>query len=117
MDADLARLKNVVTQVAHPGFLFQVTLEGGHYFLRIHSQSRCNTTGVWMQWAGRKWRLSPYMTDGEVVQTAFLASIQAAEHEHREQFTYKGAAVFDPHYDIDKLVELRKSADALKERA
>ena len=54
----------------------------------------------------RKWLLSPEMTDGEVVQTAFKAVMCAMEHEVREEFTYKDAAIFGPHFDIEQLVEI-----------
>lgn len=35
--------------------------------------------------------------------------IQYEEHEARENFKYKGASIFDPHYDVEKLFELRSS--------
>lgn len=76
-----------------------------------------NIDGTPMPWRGRKWLLSDHMTDGEVVQTAWLAFQVALEHEMRETFLYKGQAVFDPHYDINKLVALRAQPDALKERS
>ena len=55
---------------------------------------------------GRWWRLSHHMTPGELVQTALKAALTAEEHEAREWFTYKGKAIFGPHLDIDKLVEI-----------
>jgi len=57
---------------------------------------------------GRKWLLSHHMTHSEVVQTAFKAVLTAVEHEVRESFTYKGCAIFGPHYDIERLVALCK---------
>lgn len=53
---------------------------------------------------GRKWLLSPHMTEGEVVQTALMAVLAALEHEAREDFTYKNQAIFGPHYDLEILV-------------
>ena len=38
--------------------------------------------------------------------TAMTDSGLAVEHEAREQFKYKGAAVFGPHFDIERLVTL-----------
>ena len=76
-----------------------------------------NVTNEAFEWKGRKWLLSRHMTDGEVVQTAFLATMTAIEHEARELFKYKGQSIFDPHYDIEKLVKLRAQPNALKERA
>lgn len=66
-----------------------------------------NVTGQSYPWGGCKWRLSKHMTDAEVVQTAFLATMSAVEHETREQFLYKGVSIFDPHYDIEQLYLLR----------
>lgn len=56
--------------------------------------------------SGRRWVLAPSMTKSEIVQTAFKAVLTFAEHEIREQFTYKGQAIFGPHFDVDQLVEL-----------
>jgi hypothetical protein len=60
--------------------------------------------------------ISTHMTPGELVQTAFKAVLTFLEHEARENFKYKGVSVFDPHYDIEKLVELRSRPDAIQER-
>jgi hypothetical protein len=66
-----------------------------------------------MRWNGRKWFLSNHMTRSEVVQTAFKAVLTAEEHEAREHFKYRGQSIFDPHYDVDKLVELRSDVACL----
>lgn len=52
---------------------------------------------------GRKWYVSPHSTKSEIVQTAFKAVLTVQEHETREQFFYKGMAVFGPHFDVDVL--------------
>lgn len=75
-----------------------------------------NVTGDAYAWRGRKWYISEHATVSEIVQTAFKAYLTAIEHEAREQFLWKGQPVFDPHYDLDKLAELRSRPDALKER-
>jgi hypothetical protein len=112
------RFASLLAQISHPGLGFEVGKEDRNYFLRVVCKDTTdNTTGEAHAWKGRKWRLSTHMTDGEVVQTAFLATMAAIEHETRERFRYKGVSVFDPHYDIDKLVALRSQPDALRERA
>lgn len=118
-DLDFELLLN---RISYPGY--DIILDDsewkscdGPLYLRVRChEGTCNVTGKPMQWMGRKWRLSPHMTDGEVVQTAFMAVMAANEHETREKFTYRGVTVFDPHYDIEKLVALRRQPDALKER-
>lgn len=52
---------------------------------------------------GRKWLLSEHMTKSEFIQTALKAVLTAEEHEIRERFTYKGEAIFGPHFDIEVL--------------
>lgn len=76
-----------------------------------------NVTGEPLSWNSRKWMLSIHMTKDEVIQTAFKAVMTAMEHEVREQFLYKGVSVFDPHYNLDYLAELRRKPNALSMRA
>ncbi len=59
---------------------------------------------------GRKWRLSPWMTKSEIVQTALMAVLAAEEHEVREHFQYKGEAIYGPHYNVDDLVALKRTS-------
>lgn len=88
-----------------------------YWFLQVGDpKGTDNVTGLPHAWRGRKWLLSEHMTDGEIVQTAFLALLTAFEHEARETFLYRGEPIFDPHYDVEKLVDLRRQPDALKER-
>jgi hypothetical protein len=78
-----------------------------------------NTSNPWMQWVFqapcaktgkieaqfcRKVRLSENMTDGEIVQSAFMAALQAEEHECREFFQYNGHRIFNPHMSLAALV-------------
>lgn len=89
----------------------------GYWYLQVEDpHGTNNVTNEPYTWKGRKWLLSPHMTEGEIVQTAFMATLAAAEHEIRETFMYKGRSIFDPHYDLDKLVELRAEPDAIKGR-
>jgi hypothetical protein len=55
---------------------------------------------------GRKWHIVRTATESEVVQTAFKAVVTWQEHEARDQFTYRGARPFSPHFDVEGLVEL-----------
>lgn len=87
---------------------FQQAMDDREYQVRI----TCGPT-VDNMW----WRLSRHMTKGEVVQTVFKATLTAMEHEVRETFLYKGVSVLDPHYDIDQLVEFRKSPTSILGRS
>lgn len=112
--ATLHQFQTTLALVAHPHFAYEVSKEAQHYFLRVSCpQGVCTASGALLAWKGRKWRLSPHMTPGEVVQTALAATLAAVEHEAREGFTYKGVALFGPHMDVDKLAE----SMVVKERA
>lgn len=57
-------------------------------------------------WKSRKWYLSPFMTESEVVQTALAAALMAEEHEAREAFAYKGKRLFNPHISIEAMLSV-----------
>lgn len=114
-----ARLRALWTNVKLPfdwKASFYYDTRGYWYFQVEDTKAICNVTGESYPWKGRKWLISEHMTDGEIIQTMFKATMTAVEHEAREMFLYKDVAVFDPHYDLDKLAELRKRKDALKTR-
>src|SRR5262245_45007952 len=104
----LDTVKELVSQITYPTFKFEIGQDEWQPYLQISCNSFDTRTGDPFAWKGRKWRLSYHMTDGEIVQTALMAVLASLEHEARELFLYKGVSVFDPHYDIDKLVALRQ---------
>lgn len=56
---------------------------------------------------GRKWYISPYMTDGEILQTIFKAILTYDEHEIREKFLFKGKRIFGPHHSLEDLMRIK----------
>lgn len=102
----------VIDQVDFPGLTFWVGHEGASLRVECPEGSPYGSPEM-PTWSGRWWRLSPHMTDGEIVQTCWLAVMTALEHEARERFTYKAVSVFDPHFDIDRLVDLRLDPQCL----
>lgn len=110
-------MQEILDLVNYPGWDFRVFDDGARPYLQIRCPDGvCNVTGQPMSWGSRKWFLSPHMTRSEVVQTAFKAAMTAMEHELREQFTYRGEAIFGPHFDVDQLVAMA-SAGHMDERA
>lgn len=57
-----------------------------------------------IDWNGRKWYISRHSTEDEVVQTCLKAVLTAVEHEAREQFTYLGKPIFQPHMNLKDLL-------------
>jgi hypothetical protein len=113
----MERIAEVLARVTYPGYTFKLGDKDGVLWLQITCTALCNVKHVPHHWRGRKWMLSEHMTDGEIVQTAFMAVLAAQEHEAREQFKYRGAAILDPHYDIERLVALRSDPTAVKARS
>ncbi len=113
----LQRFMRVLDLVTYPSFSFVVSAREAGFYLQIECKGTCNVTGEPLAWKSRKWMLSAHMTDGEIVQTAFKAVLTALEHEARENFLYRGVSVFDPHYDLDALVRLRRDPSSIKERS
>ena len=110
MPMTYAELQSWVSDIKFNDWQFKIAPDGSSYYLQIvNTCGKDNVTGEPIVWTGRKWRISVWMTKSEVIQTAFMAVKAALEHEAREQFKYKGESVFDPHYDIEALVELRRS--------
>lgn len=80
-----------------------------------HAYSRLDAVTGEMGWGyGRKWHVSPYATESEIVLTCLKAAITDAEHEVREGFRYKGYPIFQPHQSVDALVQACQQSDARK---
>lgn len=95
--------------------------DSGYWFFQIEKPGACcndnpNVVLPISETRGRKWLLSRWMADGEIVQTVWLAAMTYVEHELRVQFRYKDVRVFDPHISVDKLVEIRQQAGAIVKR-
>ena len=92
-----------------PGWEIRLKLDDNRPYLQVYCTSGiCNVTGSRIEWSACKWMLSPHMCRSEVVRTAYKAIEAAVLHEMNEKFTYKGECIFEPHFDVEALVELRK---------
>lgn len=118
-DVLLARRRHfqkILDRIEYPSFTFTCHLSGEALYLQISCAGRCNVTGGDLDWKSGKWLLSEHMLDSEIVQKALKATLTALEHEARELFKYRGRAIFDPHYDLERLWELRGEAGAVVQR-
>lgn len=83
-------------------------VSGDRPYLQIQFMDIDHFTGEPAKQLCRKWYLSYHMTDSEVVRTAYKAVKTALEHERDETFKYKGVPLFNPHHDLNFLVEFAK---------
>lgn len=92
--------------VQYENWIFRHGAMGDGFFVQVIFQARdtLSFTSASAQ-SGRKWYISTHATPAEIVQTCLKAVLTALEHEAREKFRYKDVAVFQPHLDLDTLVE------------
>ncbi len=103
---NLFDFKSIIDQIKFLNFDFKVKEESGKFYLQAEFEAQDTITRKIETQHSRKWQLSPYMTDSEVVQTVFKCVLTSVEHETRESFTYQGCRIFSPHFDVNALVEL-----------
>ena len=100
-------IENILNDIKYKNWEFLLIEENKILFLQVKfiEKCACGRNKDMIHYC-RKWRISPNITKSELVQLAFLAIMTAEEHEIRENFKYKSAAIFAPHYDVDKLLEI-----------
>lgn len=89
----------------HHQFNVEETLNGFHLYTQCIDEDN-DHPGETRLMFGRKWFIDKDANRSAVVRTALKAVLTWEEHEAREHFTYRGAQVFDPHLDADRLVEV-----------
>jgi len=93
-------LKQLLAEVSYRDWLFHVEQLGGGFFLQVRFKAPDRPLH------GRKWYVSSFATESEIVQTALLAVLTAEEHEARERFLFCGLAIYGPHLCARDLVEV-----------
>jgi len=78
----------------------------GRIYLQIAYFAPCTKTGVYQEWVGRKWYLSEFMTDDEVIKTAYAACKATVEHEIMEGFKVDNIILFNPHINYKELLAI-----------
>lgn len=108
-----ADVEAIVAELSYkPKFSFRVEEDGDKRFIQVCEDAICNRTRKPYDSKGRKWIWSPWMVKSEIVSTCFMACMAYEEHETRENFKYKGESIYDPHYAVDALWELRRSGES-----
>ncbi len=108
---DLKRVKNITDKLTMSlfGTQLRIIVEfdkvfGGRIYLQVAYDAPCTKTGELAEWKGRKFYLSEFMTDDEIVKTAYTAFEMGVKHEIMEGFKYEGKIVFNPHVNFMELL-------------
>lgn len=102
----IAFVQSVVAECNFPGYTFEVAYMGYNFSadviaLRVTYNEPDVMTGVTELQEGRWWLVQEAWDKGQIARTAFKAIMTSLEHRCRENFKYRGKAVFNPHFDID----------------
>lgn len=112
------QIRELLGRVSYRDWQLHLGRDQERLFLQVRFMGKCSYSGKPEAQHGRKWLLSPHMTKSEIVTTAFKAILTCEEHEARENFRYRGKAIFGPHFDVDKMWELcGQGANAIDVRA
>jgi hypothetical protein len=109
----LEQLRELVSHISINvlGTEFKVLVEndkkgGDRKYVQLTFESPDTITGEMTKWTSRKWYLSEYMAEDEIVKTCFAAIKQCVEHEVMEGFKFDGTIVFNPHVNFRALLEV-----------
>ena len=80
--------------------------ENGRVFIQIRYSTFCIKDGCVAEYGGRKFYLSQYMTDDEIVKTVYVAFEACVKHEVMEGFAVDGIVLFNPHINFEELLKI-----------
>lgn len=103
-------IKTIISRIKYKEWFIDVKDSEGRAYLQVSFVAPDIATGEREVQKGRKWWLSPHMTETEIVTTAFKAVVAAEEHEVRENFRYDDQLIYNPHFNVNDLVKLAKTA-------
>ena len=78
----------------------------GRVYLQVSYEAPDTHDGVMKTWTGRKWYLSEFMTNDEIIKTAYVAFESCVKHEVMKGFKVDGIILFNPHVAYDVLLEV-----------
>lgn len=114
-DAQLAKVSRLLGRIRARLFETRFHLEAsrdkvhgdqGRIYIQARYVARDTHNGELKEWGGRKWYLSEFMTDDEIIKTAWCAFEAAVKHEAMEGFRVDGKILFNPHVDFMALLRV-----------
>lgn len=117
MQAHLQHVKDILTQIEfkYPNWNYVVDTKNDEVFLQGKWQAPDATTGTTEDMSSRKYFISKYALDAEIIQTALVCALGAVEHELREHFLVDGYRIFGPHIDPKARLNLKDEAQPRSE--
>ena len=107
----LEQVKAIVANVSFMDRTFRVLQKGDGFLLQLEYFEADINTGKVEKQRARKWYVSPFSTETEIVETAFKACRTSMEHVLKEHFLYDGARIYSPHFNVRARVMLAEQND------
>lgn len=104
----------IINKVKFKDWEFYIGGDDSRRYMQVRFMAPDADTGKPEMQFCRKWFLSPYMTETEVVNTCLNAVQSAMQHEIREFFTYEDVRVYDPHTSIRALMAASQQQEKRK---
>lgn len=82
------------------GTTFRLLDKGEGFLLQLVYPEADIYSGHVEQQNARKWYISPFATETEIVESAYTAVLRSLRHRLGEAFTYQGRRVYSPHLSI-----------------
>jgi hypothetical protein len=95
-----SEIQSIISAVQFMDREFRLLEKGDGYLLQLSYREPDVETGEMALHRARKWYVSPWMTETEIVETAFKACRVSSDHVLKEHFLYKGRQVYSPHFDV-----------------
>jgi len=96
----LTEVQTIVKNVAFMDRKFRVLEKGDGFVLQLEYMEADITTGKVEKQRARKWYVSAFSTETEIVETAFKACRVSMDHVLKEHFTYEVQRVYSPHFNV-----------------
>lgn len=111
VDALLARVSTNLFDInfnieCHIDKIYQKDGEGRLYLQCSYISRDTDNPNHIQKWGGRKWYLSEFMTNDEIIKTAWCAFEACVKHEIMEAFKVDGIRLFNPHVNFEELLKI-----------
>jgi hypothetical protein len=96
----LEQVKAIINGVHFMDRSFALTKKGDGFLLQVQYMEKDIHSGKPEVQRARKWYVSSFATETEIVETAFKACRVSMDHVLKEHFLYCGLRVYSPHFHI-----------------
>lgn len=107
----LEQVQGIVKNIEFMDRKFVVVERGDGFLLQVQYIEPDIDTGRPELQKARKWFVSRFSTETEIVETAFKACRVSMDHVLKEHFLYEGHRVYSPHFNIRARIAMAERHD------